>query len=181
MNKTHIAILSATGLSLAAFALGPASAEAPKNVANLEGKTCPALGKCMKGPVKMNFSDAQLEKLNSLKLQAQEFREPLVLKLKNKRQELMDSLTKQELNKDEILKLQSQINELKSELANNRISYMIEASNVLTPEQKQIMHRSMLMKNIMGKKHLMKMKAGVKTECGVTNKAVTSSDINKSG
>lgn len=158
MNRKKVALLSAMGFAFSGLAIAPMpvsaqSADAgasPTTVAKLPAGGCSVGGKCFSGKKKMNFSDEQLEKLSSLKTKMRETSGPKMLELKKLKGEIRDKLTKSDVNKDEILAIQSKINGLKAELSNDRISFMVDASQILTEEQKQTMRRKMLMKILMG-------------------------------
>lgn len=154
MNKKDMALLAAAGFVCSGLALSPVSAEAPKTIAKVPGGACPVTGKCSKGPKFFkSMTDEQLEKLSSLKNEMRESMGPKILELKKLKSQMKDKLTKEDVNKDEILAIQAKINTVKSDISNVKVAFMVDASSVLTAEQKKEMRRKMLMKNIMGKRH----------------------------
>ncbi len=131
-------------LTLAALIVAPlgfASAFAADDsgattIAKVPSGQC-AGGKCGGGfKSKLNLTDDQLERLNSLKMASREASGPKVVELKSLHSQLKDKLTKGDVSKSELLSLQSKINSLKADLANNRVSFLADASSVLTAEQK---------------------------------------------
>lgn len=157
MNKSKLALVVALGMSFSAMAIAPAIAEdapvAPGAKVEAKGKGC-AGGECHKGFKRgghrgfmggLNLTDDQLEKLHSLKTASFEASGPKRLELRSLHLQLKDSLTKPGINKSELLSLQSKINSLNAELSNARVSFMADASSVLTEEQRQKMRRKMLM------------------------------------
>lgn len=156
MNKSKLALVVALGMSFSAMAIAPAIAEdapaAPGAKVETKEKGC-AGGECKggfrRGPGGfmrgLNLTDDQLEKLHSLRTEAFEASGPKRFELRSLQRQMKDSLTKPGINKSELLSLQSKINSLNAELANSRVSFMADASSVLTEDQRQTMRRSMLM------------------------------------
>ncbi|MBX9692233.1 MAG: Spy/CpxP family protein refolding chaperone [Cyanobacteria bacterium] len=153
-NKTtllNIAALTVAPLTIAAaFAADDSGAT---TVAKVPSGHCGG-GQCGGGfKSKLNLSDDQLERLNSLKMASREASAPKVMELKSLHSQLKDKLTKGDVNKSELLSLQSKINSLKGELANSRISFLADASAVLTADQRQQLRHGFLMRSLGGGRH----------------------------
>jgi Spy/CpxP family protein refolding chaperone len=90
------------------------------------------------------FTDAQLESIHAIKtkyLEADESNISQLHLLHRKSFELMSGVS---LNKEDLMLVQSKINATEAELANQRLRMAIELHDVLTPEQKDEMHKHML-------------------------------------
>jgi Spy/CpxP family protein refolding chaperone len=90
------------------------------------------------------FTDAQLETIHAIKtkyLEADESNISQLHLLHRKSFELMSGVN---LNKEDLMLVQSKINATEAELANQRLRMAIELHDVLTPEQKAEMHKHML-------------------------------------
>lgn len=156
MNKSKLALVVALGMSFSAMAVAPAMSEdassTPGAKVEAKGKSC-AGGECHKGGRRghggfmggLDLTDEQLEKLHSLKTASFEASGPKRLELRSLHRQMKDSLTKPGINKSELLALQSKINSLNAELSNSRVSFMADASSILTEDQRQKVRRSMLM------------------------------------
>lgn len=161
MNKSKLALVVALGMSFSAMAIAPAMSEdassTPGAKVEAKGKSCSG-GECRKGGRRghggfmsgLGLSNDQLEKLHTLKTSSFEANGPKRLELRSLHRQMKDSLTKPGINKSELLALQSKINSLNAELSNSRVSFMADASSILTEEQRQKVRRAMLMGSVGG-------------------------------
>lgn len=150
--KKNIAVFTIAGLAAATLGVSPAFADdsSPSVVAKLPGSTM--AGATCGARAKFNLTTEQLEKLNTLKTALKEETGPKKLELSSLRRDLMDKLTKGDADKSELLAIQGKINALKADLANSKISFMADASDIFTAEQKEQMRRRYLMRSMHGGK-----------------------------
>ncbi len=102
-----------------------------------KGKACGAHHRGMKGG--LDLSDAQKEKLFTMKNSLKDAVGPKKLELSKNSRDLRDLLTKPSIDKAAIKATQSKINDLKSDIANLMISFKADFAETLTPEQRQKM------------------------------------------
>lgn len=133
-----------------AFAQGTATFSAPLKAA--DAKSCTA-GSCERQRSFVKLSDDQLEKLNSLKMKFKQDSSAKRAELALLRGQLRDSLSKANVDKSEVLSMQSKINGLQADLDNARLSMMIDARSVFTPEQRQEFRRKHLERGMLGGSH----------------------------
>lgn len=146
MNIQFKTGLLATAMS---FMLAGAAYAAPDQAAAGESSTLLAQ-KTAGAQCAPSMTTEQLEKLAALKDKfvldtAQE-----KAQLKVDRHQLFNLLSKPTVDKQEVLALASKIKGLKAEISDARINYLIAASEVLTPEQKEKMHKRFLFRSIKG-------------------------------
>lgn len=103
----------------------------------------------------LGLSDAQKEKMLTLRNQMKDKVQPKIAELSSHKRALQDLLTRESLDKAAILKEQEQINSLAGEIASVKLSYRIDTSENLTPEQRQTLRKRMASKGkaMGGRKH----------------------------
>ncbi|HND66871.1 MAG TPA: periplasmic heavy metal sensor [Candidatus Obscuribacter sp.] len=103
----------------------------------------------------LGLSDAQKEKMLTLRNQMKDKVQPKIAELSSHKRALQDLLTRESLDKAAILKEQEQINSLAGEIASVKLSYRIDSSENLTPEQRQTLRKRMASKGkgMGGRKH----------------------------
>lgn len=99
---------------------------------------------------KLNLNDDQLEKMVDLKTKYMSENVSSKGKLKVKKRELFNLMTKPGTTKDQALALQKEINELRAQLSNARVSFMLDASDLLTDEQRKELRHKMLVRQLAG-------------------------------
>lgn len=92
----------------------------------------------------LGLSDEQLEKFIVLKGQYEVSTAGKKAELKQKMRQMMNLLTDKDTDKQKALSLQTEINTLRSDLANSRVNFMLDASALMTPEQKKQIRHKML-------------------------------------
>jgi Spy/CpxP family protein refolding chaperone len=93
---------------------------------------------------RINLSDAQLEQLRSIReatFQATVTKKADLAVLKSK---LRAAITSENVDRNAVMALQSQINAVQADISNTRLASMLDARNVFTPEQRKLMHSRML-------------------------------------
>ena len=147
MNFRNLLVLSIGSLSL----LAPAFADtqvgaveqsvAQTNIADKtggpdgKGRTCGAHRGGMKGG--LDLTDAQKEKLLTMKNSLKDSIGPKKLELDKSSRELKDLLTKPSIDRSAILSTQGKINGLKADISNLMIAFKADFAETLTPEQRQ--------------------------------------------
>lgn len=109
---------------------------------------------CLKGGARkgfMSFSDDQLEKMASLKTQFLDNTAAKREQLFSLKRELKLDLTKPQVDKQQALQVQAQINSVRDDLSNAKLSYRIDRLSVLTPEQREGMRRRTLVSEAFGR------------------------------
>lgn len=102
------------------------------------------------GAAQLALSDDQLEKIAKVKSSLADATGPKKLQLKTLHRQLKDALTKESVDKSSVMHLQSQINSLRDELSNAKLSARLETLAVLTPEQKTKMRHAALQRQAFG-------------------------------
>ena len=97
----------------------------------------------------LGLTDEQLDKLADLKIQYQLDTAQKKAELKAKRHEMMHMLFQPNPDKQKVMSLHNTINNLHNDICNSKINFLFDASSVLTPEQKKILHRKLLMHMLM--------------------------------
>jgi Spy/CpxP family protein refolding chaperone len=115
---------------------------AVKTAVKTEGKTC-ARG-CNK------LSDEQLTKLVALKTDFLKKTAPEKVELFTLTRELKTDFAKPISNKAELLSVQDKINSVRATLADDRLSYRVDAFSVLSPEQQEQIKHKILVKEAFG-------------------------------
>lgn len=161
MTKNKLAMFAAIALSAAGLSLTAANAaDTSTTVDSGEVKQAKSFGKdCGPGGCRggkgggfvkeLGLTDAQLEKMNSLKIEFANSTGPRKAELMKLHRELRDDMTKPGVSKSQLLTLQSKINEIRDELSNSKISFMADRMAVLTDDQKAKI-RSFSLKHGMG-------------------------------
>ncbi len=88
-------------------------------------------------PFFIRLSESQIEKAHNIQNQFLDSQEPLIANLKRLHRQLFDALNQLNLDKSEILSIQSKISSTESELASLRAQNMILIHELLTPDQRQ--------------------------------------------
>ncbi|MBZ0184713.1 MAG: hypothetical protein K8F91_00575, partial [Candidatus Obscuribacterales bacterium] len=163
--------------SLPALADSQTAVTADKQiVAKRSGRACSG-GACASGNRMMEsfgMTDAQLEKLNTLKLDFKSSVGPKFAELKSLESEFRDMVTKPDTSKADLLALQSKINTVKSDLCTARAGFVADRIAVLTDEQKAKLRKKFLSRNVMGSAHHGKKRFhSMKGEAGPVNQTAT--------
>lgn len=154
MNKNKVALIAAVTLSLAGLTFSSVSAADTATTVDTGSKSAPSgkfhhkRGGHFGSP--LGLTDAQLEKLNALKIEYSNASGPKRAELMSLRRELRDGMTKPGVSKSELLSLQSKINGLNNELSNNKVAFMADRMSVFTDEQKAKLRSFALKKQMMG-------------------------------
>lgn len=165
MNKKKVALFAAVTLSITGLAFSSVSAADTATTVDTGRKGAPS-GKFhhKRGGhfgSSLGLSNEQLEKLNSLKIEFSNANGAKRAELMSLRRELRDGMTKPGVSKSDLLSLQSKINELNSELSNNKVAFMSDRMSVFTDDQKAKLRSFALKKQTMG---------GGKNSCGSSKK-----------
>lgn len=99
---------------------------------------------------RLNLSDDQLEKIASLKNDFRTSTATQKAQLKSLNFELKSLLLQPTVDKSKAMALEGNINSLKSDLANKRLSFKIDMLAVLTEDQKKELKHMMLAKQAFG-------------------------------
>jgi Spy/CpxP family protein refolding chaperone len=99
------------------------------------------------------LSTDQLEKLTTLKDKLAVDTAEDKAKLKVDRHQLFSLLSKSQVDKQEVLSLQSKMKTLKDEISDARINFLLAASGVLTPEQREQRYVRLLSHSLKGQLH----------------------------
>jgi len=121
-----------------AFAVNELSAET--TIAQAPSGAIAQIGAPDAARAKFNFTDSQLESLKALK---DKYYSDNTLKhaaLKILKHDLRSELTKETIDRGAVLAIQAKINAAQADLSNARISQMLDASQIFTPEQRKAMH-----------------------------------------
>jgi Spy/CpxP family protein refolding chaperone len=148
MNYRKLFVLSISSLSIVAPAFADTqtgSIESPVTQTKIPEKTggpggkgkCGAHHRGMKGG--LDLTDAQKEKLFTMKNSLKDAIGPKKLELSKNSRELRDLLTKPSIDRAAIKTTQSKINDLKADIANLMIAFKADFAETLTPEQRQKM------------------------------------------
>lgn len=82
---------------------------------------------------RFSLTDDQLEKLHAARLQYSTSNAPKMAQLKILQEQLTDTLSKAVVDKGAALSIQGEINGLKDDLANARVSMTADTSTIFTP------------------------------------------------
>ncbi|MBX9725306.1 MAG: hypothetical protein K2X81_28135, partial [Candidatus Obscuribacterales bacterium] len=108
---------------------------------NLGGGECQKGGHCGGGP-RMNLTDAQLEKMSSLKNKFEDSTSAEKVQLGSLFRQMKDVFSKPEVDRQQAIALQTKINTVKNDLSTARLNLHLDEIAVLTPDQReQIRHR----------------------------------------
>lgn len=95
-----------------------------------------------KGTLKL--TGEQKDKLISLKSKLKDSVQPKFVEIAKHKRAVKDLLTKETIDKQAILKEQSVINDLTAQIASEKLAFQIDASENLSPEQRQAVRRKSL-------------------------------------
>jgi Spy/CpxP family protein refolding chaperone len=140
MKRYLIATTVATCAS-ALLVAAAIAADAPTTTAQLDKDACAAKGACHKRP---NLSDSQIQQLRALRDKYSVDTATKKAQLKVLHHQVMEQLGQASIDKSSVLATQDKINALRTDLSNARLSMMLEASNVFTPEQRAQMKNRMM-------------------------------------
>lgn len=106
---------------------------------------CPYTGKsdCKDMCDWLDLTDAQLDKMNDIKTKYLGDKYALKGKKKVLRRQICDLMTKPELDRDQIVKLHKQLNDVRSELCTMKLNYFMDSVEVLDADQKKKVRRKM--------------------------------------
>jgi Spy/CpxP family protein refolding chaperone len=93
---------------------------------------------------KLRLSDSQLEQLRALKDKFFADNTMKRAQLKILKHDLKNEMIKESIDKGAVLAVQAKINALQADINNARVSQMVDASAIFTPEQRKAMHSRML-------------------------------------
>ena len=94
--------------------------------------------------VNTNLSDDQQEKLYQLKRENISKIAPKMTEMMLAKMDLMEMLSRPNLDKAQVTTLQNKINQLHSDIGTARINYLVDSLAVITPEQRQDIRRTFL-------------------------------------
>ena len=89
----------------------------------------------MTGAERLDLSEEQVEEMEELRDEHFDKQDELRDDLFDKREELREMYFDSEVNKDELLSLQEEINQLQAKLADSRMEHRLEMRNILSDEQ----------------------------------------------
>lgn len=101
----------------------------------------------------LDLTDAQKEKLFTMKSSLKDAIGPKKLELSKNSRDLRDLLTKPSIDKAAIKSTQGKINELRADIANLMIAFKADFAETLTPEQRQKMRFAHSFKGHHGYRH----------------------------
>lgn len=142
--KRFLPLLAMSAMFIAAPAFAQdavtADSDAPQVIAQVPSSAAVVAGE----RPRMNLSDSQLEQLRALK--DRYFADTAVKKaqLSVLKHSLRSALTAENVDKNGVMSLQAQINAMQADLNNARISQVLDAQSVFTPDQRKMMHSRML-------------------------------------
>jgi Spy/CpxP family protein refolding chaperone len=151
MNYRKLLVLSISSLSIVAPAFADTQSGSVEqsvtqtNIADKGGPGGPGgKGKCGAGHHRgmrggFDLTDAQKEKLFTMKNSLKDAIGPKKLELSKNSRELRDLLTKPSIDRAAIKTTQTKINDLKADIANLMIAFKADFAETLTPEQRQKM------------------------------------------
>ncbi len=99
---------------------------------------------------RLGLTDSQLEKVAALKDKGRLETATQKAQLKTLNDQLKVAITKPEVNQAEAMQVQSKINDLRSQLANEKLQQRIDFMAILTPEQKDTLRHKMLASEAFG-------------------------------
>lgn len=144
MNFRKLFVLSVSSLSLVAPAFadtqvgGVETSVATTNIAEKadgKGKMCGGHHRGFKSG--LDLTDAQKEKLYTMKNSLKDNLGPKKLELAKSQRELKDLLTKPSIDRSAIMSAQGKINDLKASISNLMIAFKADFAETLTAEQRQ--------------------------------------------
>jgi Spy/CpxP family protein refolding chaperone len=113
------------------------------------GGACQKGGHCG-GGARMNLSDAQLEKMGSLKNKYADSTSAEKAQLGTLFRQMKDVISKPEIDRAQAVALQSKINAVKDDLSTARLNLKLDEIAVLTPDQREQIHHRMLEREAFG-------------------------------
>ena len=99
---------------------------------------------------RLGLTDSQLEKVATLKDKGRVETASQKAQLKALNDQLKVAITKPEVNQAEAMQVQSKINDLRSQLANEKLQQRIDFVAILTPEQKDTLRHKILASEAFG-------------------------------
>lgn len=93
---------------------------------------------------KFTLTDSQIESLRALKNKNFADNTMKYAALKVLKNDLRTEMSKETIDRGAVLAIQAKINAAQADLSNARISQMLDASQIFTPEQRKAMHSRML-------------------------------------
>jgi Spy/CpxP family protein refolding chaperone len=92
----------------------------------------------------LKFTDAQLELIHAIKAKYFDADEPNISQLHRLHRKSFELMSGLNVSKDDLMLVQSKINTIEAELANQRLRMSLELRDVLTVEQKAEIHKHMI-------------------------------------
>lgn len=111
------------------------------------GTFCPAFSaqeEVVETKASLKLTGEQKDKLIALKSKLKDSVQPKIVEIAKHKRAVKDLLTKDTLDKQAILKEQSAINDLTAQIASEKLAFQIDASENLSPEQRQAVRRKSL-------------------------------------
>jgi Spy/CpxP family protein refolding chaperone len=99
---------------------------------------------CVEKFAPIKLTDAQLESIHAIKAKYIDADEPNISQLHRLHRKSFELMSGLNVNKDDLMSMQSKINAIESELSNQRLRMTLELRDVLTAEQKADVHQHML-------------------------------------
>ncbi|HEY9754451.1 MAG TPA: Spy/CpxP family protein refolding chaperone [Oculatellaceae cyanobacterium] len=90
------------------------------------------------------FTDDQLEKMHAIRTKYADSGMARMIEMQKLQRQIGDGLAQTNLDKGALVAMQNKVNDLESQANSERLQMMVEMHDVLTPEQRQEMHRHML-------------------------------------
>jgi Spy/CpxP family protein refolding chaperone len=92
----------------------------------------------------LKFTDAQLESIHAIKSKYLDADEPNISQLHRLHRKLFELMSGLNVDKEDLMLVQSKMNAIEAELSNQRLRMALELRDVLTAEQKADIHKHML-------------------------------------
>ncbi len=140
------------GLALSLLLIGGAANASDLSISKTDSAKV-AVQTNLEGKKRIPLTTDQLEKLSVLKNKLTLDTAEKKAELKVGRRQLFDLLSKPKVDKQEVLTLNSKLKALKGDISDSRLDFMLAASEVLTPEQKEQIHNRMLTRSLKGGFH----------------------------
>lgn len=136
------ASIAVTSASVLPSPVSAQSAEAPVSEQVIAEASGQVQADDKKGSLKL--TGEQKDKLISLKSKLKDSVQPKFVEIAKHKRAVKDLLTKETIDKQAILKEQSAINDLTAQIASEKLAFQIDASENLSPEQRQAVRRKSL-------------------------------------
>ncbi|MBX9719818.1 MAG: hypothetical protein K2X81_00345, partial [Candidatus Obscuribacterales bacterium] len=108
------------------------------------------IGAASVSPLVNTFSDDQLEKIAKIKGAFSDTAAAKVAQLHTLSRELRTQLSQANIDKSQVMDIQSKINNLKNDISNAKLNMRLDTIAVLTAEQRQKFHHMALQRQVLG-------------------------------